>query len=567
MPFFKDYQTVQHLYNPAQRLRHFPRADWAFLVHTARNVAAAFEEVHNLGCLMGDVNQSNVLVSPQAVAGLIDCDSFQVRAGKSLFLCEVGVPMYTPPELQGKAFRGLERTPNHDRFGLAVLLFQLLFVGRHPYAGRFLGQGEPAFEQLIREYRFAYGSTASQLLMDRPPFTPALAEVSGEVGQLFERAFLPGSESANARPSATEWVRALDSFRTRLKPCPVEPGHRTTGTCVWCAIMAGGGPDYFQGVAAVAVVFVLDRARLNDLDQRAGRALAVAFVYRREDFRPATPPVAAPAPQNPPEYRLRTRLFAGATGLGTALLLLGRLAPVLGSIGFIVLLVFGVWLGVHIYQSPRRKEYRRRAKVLADAERQLLYAENDWQREAWDYQHRSTKPRQRVEKLRVQCQKLEARYSDERKKLERDREKLAREQYLKDQFLDDADIPNIGAGRKQILAAFNVETAFDIEEDRILAIKGFGPGLTAHLLKWKKQVSAEFKFDPKSGVPEADLRALALKYQREQDAAFADLGRAIGELESATAEAEKRLRSVEGPLRDAVARHAQAAADEAAFRR
>ena len=42
--------------------------------------------------------------------------------------------------------------------------------------------------------------------MDRPPFTPALAEVSGDLGGLFERAFLPGSESANARPSATDWA-------------------------------------------------------------------------------------------------------------------------------------------------------------------------------------------------------------------------------------------------------------------------------------------------------------------------------------------------------------------------
>jgi DNA-binding helix-hairpin-helix protein with protein kinase domain len=291
------------------------------------------------------------------------------------------------------------------------------------------------------------------------------------------------------------------------------------------------------------------------------------FVYRREAFVPTTPPVAVPPPEEPADYKLRTRLFAGATGLGAVLLLAGGRLHALGIIGFIVLFVFGVWLAVHVYLSPRRQEYRRRRKVLDDAERQLLYAETDWNREASDYQHRSAKPRQRVEKLRVQCQKLEARYADERKKLERDREKLAREQYLKDQFLDDADIPNIGAGRKQILAAFNVETAFDIEEERILAIKGFGPGLTAHLLKWKKQVSAEFKFDPKSGVPETDLRALALKYQREQDAAFADLGRAVGELESTTAEAETRLRTVEGPLRAAAARHAQAAADEAVFRR
>ena len=54
---------------------------------------------------------------------LIDCDSFQVRDGAEVFTCDVGVPLFTASELHGYGFRGLLRTENHDRFGLAVLLF------------------------------------------------------------------------------------------------------------------------------------------------------------------------------------------------------------------------------------------------------------------------------------------------------------------------------------------------------------------------------------------------------------------------------------------------------------
>src|SRR5262249_9711545 len=169
MPRFSDYQPIHQLYNPAQRLRYFPRADWAFLAAAARNCAAAFEEVHRIGCLVGDINQSNVLVSGKALIGLIDCDSFQVQVDGRHFLCEVGVPHYTPPELQHCPFTGLVRTLNHDRFGLAVLVFQLLFMGRHPYAGRYNGPGDPPFEQLIHEFRFAYGRHAVALHMERPP--------------------------------------------------------------------------------------------------------------------------------------------------------------------------------------------------------------------------------------------------------------------------------------------------------------------------------------------------------------------------------------------------------------
>lgn len=40
-------------------------------------------------------------------------------AGRT-FTCDVGVALFTPPALQGRPFRNLIRTPDHDRFGLAV---------------------------------------------------------------------------------------------------------------------------------------------------------------------------------------------------------------------------------------------------------------------------------------------------------------------------------------------------------------------------------------------------------------------------------------------------------------
>ncbi len=117
---FKD---IHLLYNPKSRTREFsPKANWRFLIHTASNVARAFAAVHDHGHVIGDVNQSNVRVSPEtAIVSLVDCDSFQISANGKVYPCEVGVPLYTPPELQDMEFRGVVRTPNHDNFGLAVL--------------------------------------------------------------------------------------------------------------------------------------------------------------------------------------------------------------------------------------------------------------------------------------------------------------------------------------------------------------------------------------------------------------------------------------------------------------
>jgi DNA-binding helix-hairpin-helix protein with protein kinase domain len=94
MPRLKDCYPIQQLYNPVQRLTSFQRAAWNFQVRAAKNLAAAFDEVHKAGCLVGDVNQSNAQVSTQALVWLIDCDSFQVRANGKPYLCEVGVAHY-----------------------------------------------------------------------------------------------------------------------------------------------------------------------------------------------------------------------------------------------------------------------------------------------------------------------------------------------------------------------------------------------------------------------------------------------------------------------------------------
>src|SRR5262249_4376713 len=188
---------------------------------------------------------------------------------------------YTPPELQGRSLRGLVRTVNHDRFGLAVVLFQLLFVGRHPYAGRYLGAGDLPFERMIAECRFAYAATARALEMERPPPPPPLGAVSPDLVRLFERAFLRGAE-AGGRPSATEWVEALERFRAQLRPCPADSGHRFPThltDCPWCAIAAGGGPNYFLGVAAVALEFVFPAERLAALERQFQGAVEAPYAY------------------------------------------------------------------------------------------------------------------------------------------------------------------------------------------------------------------------------------------------------------------------------------------------
>ncbi|MCB1658726.1 MAG: hypothetical protein KDI39_10915, partial [Pseudomonadales bacterium] len=181
--------AIHHLYNPSQRKKDFPQADYAFLVHAARNLAAAFEVLHRHGHCIGDVNQGNVVIAPDATVKLIDCDSFQIQTEQSVFVCEVGVAHFTPPELHGQPFDQVTKTPAHDNFGLAILIFHLLMMGRHPFAGVYLGEGEMTIEKAITEFRYAYSQQSHQTHMRPPPKAPSIDWLPQDIKQLFEEAF------------------------------------------------------------------------------------------------------------------------------------------------------------------------------------------------------------------------------------------------------------------------------------------------------------------------------------------------------------------------------------------
>lgn len=564
MPRFSDHQPIHHLYNPAQRLKYFPRADWAFLIAAARNCAAAFEEVHGVGCIVGDVNQSNVLVSNRAMIGLIDCDSFQVRVNGRQFLCEVGVPHYTPPELQRRNFTGLVRTLNHDRFGLAVLLFHLLFMGRHPYAGRYLGSGDLPFEQLIQECRFAYGPRAAAIQMERPPNTLALTDVSPTLAQLFERAFERGSEALDARPSAAQWLQALDEFRAALRPCLNDPGHKFPAhraLCPWCEFVQTGGPNYFRGVSLIAIVFKFDGERLRMLSQRIKTAKAVVRRDRRDFL-----PVVQIAPRALPADLDKSNALGCVLGIvatsGLVLLLLScLLGKTLALFGAPVLLVFGAWWAVRIFTSPLYREYRDRLSASRSTEDALRAVEQTWQRLLSEPGARESTIRESLDAVLGQCRQLEKKFKGDEQNLEKNREAMLREQHLRICFISDADIAGIGPTREQMLASFGIETAFDIEPAAIQQIKGFGKVLTGNLIAWKKKMNAEFRYDPTSAVPETELRALSLKYQHLQDTLFGQLERGAAELEGLARNVERERHAREPELRRLTAVWAQAKAD------
>jgi DNA-binding helix-hairpin-helix protein with protein kinase domain len=418
----KDFKEIHILYSPAHRKTPagFPQADWRFLVTVAMNCAAAMENVHQFGVVVGDVNQSNFLVSAAGLVALIDCDSFQVQVNGRTYPCEVGVPLFTPPELQNQSFRGLVRTPNHDRFGLAVLLFHLLFMGRHPFSGRFLGQGDMPIERAIAEYRFAYGASARAHGMQPPLHALTLSAVSPQLIGHFERAFA----RVNTRPSGAEWFGTLKAFLQSLRPCQADPGHfypTHLTACCWCDLMRQGSPNFFVSVAysrptavtGPAFVLKVVWARIEQLPPpdvtyrrpptpSGGRPIplppGVSAAPPAKPAKPSPPPILVSPPAAPPmtiptPSRQRvivrpedTQIIIGVVALGSLLLGIGFLplgVKFLAIAGLISFLGFGSWWAT--LEFRRRKEIRQ-ANREYDEEVAVLRAEATRRRQEWENQ-------------------------------------------------------------------------------------------------------------------------------------------------------------------------------------
>src|SRR5215467_14253781 len=262
MPRVAGCKDIHKLYSPKSRKSEFPTADFRFLLTVAANVARAFAVVHQNQCVIGDVNHGSITVAQNATVRLIDCDSFQVAINGQNYLCEVGVPTFTPPELQGRPFYGIVRTTNHDNFGLAVLIFHLLFMGRHPFAGRYLGHGDMPIETAIQQFRFAYGADRKLTQMEPPPHVPALASMSPPIATLFERAFSRQTTNGHARPSPADWIVALDAAGKQLARCKREPNHfyiSASPSCPWCQVEGATGVVLFN----IAILPTTDADRFD----------------------------------------------------------------------------------------------------------------------------------------------------------------------------------------------------------------------------------------------------------------------------------------------------------------
>jgi DNA-binding helix-hairpin-helix protein with protein kinase domain len=290
MPRFESAPLLWEVYNPGARLQIYPQFHFGSLLRVARHLAGAVHTLHQGGYVLGDLNESSVVVRPQALVTLIDVDSFQVSSGGKLYRCRAARPEYTAPELQGTPGADVERRPEHDTFALAVLIFQLLMQGAHPFAGSCAVSG--ALETIPA--RIAVG--AWPYAWDNPgpcqPSThaPPWWVLPPAVQELLRCCFEDARTDPALRPRAGRWQQALAEAENELTTCPRNGQHlfaRGLDECPWCLLAQQQGRDPFPA---------WERPRTPAPAPRAAETPPEPDLLREEP-QPQPKPAARPAPK------------------------------------------------------------------------------------------------------------------------------------------------------------------------------------------------------------------------------------------------------------------------------
>lgn len=259
MPYFPNTYEIHKISSVEGRIDEFKGLfNWYSLFIMAMNYASVVAAIHKKGHFIGDINKRNVMVSKTALIRIIDCDSFFIVDGNKIYKNSGGVDDYAAPEVlicrnYLVSDRGYDpkaaaekananRTQEADRFSMAIMIFQLLMLGHHPFGGRDISS--PKTKGLQTKSNIKSGKTPyfKKCGIKSHPLAPSIDILPRELYSLFEKTFVDGYESPNKRVTAIEWFNTLKSLRKNLEQCSTyrtcdNPNHfyfHHLNRCPWC---------------------------------------------------------------------------------------------------------------------------------------------------------------------------------------------------------------------------------------------------------------------------------------------------------------------------------------------
>lgn len=225
MPKAEGKELATTVFTPGRGCCNITAMGWdrRHLVTIAGNIAALFAEMHKQGILMGDVNPRNFMVKPDCTVYFVDCDSYQFDH----FSCPVFSPLFLPPEVHarmratpGNSSSSFIRTHENELYSIAVLLFEVMFLGKAPYESRNSNNDDVIQAIIDGDFPYPYKSndeeeedrTRSAILPPLGRWRNIWSHMPYSVKTGFYNAF-----TKKNRLSAAAWAQTMWSYRKMIE--------------------------------------------------------------------------------------------------------------------------------------------------------------------------------------------------------------------------------------------------------------------------------------------------------------------------------------------------------------
>lgn len=190
---------------------HFPNLDRPALVAYLLELLDIVLNLHAAGVRVGDYNPANFLCDPQnGTLTLIDCDSWQVQTKERVFACPVAAPDMLPPEMLGINLAQVPRTLESEYFSLAILLFKVLMLGRHPFD---VVGGESPVENIRRGY-FPYGIGGGGI--PKGAWFNIWSHLPYKLKAQLVYTFREGSKAPGERTAVPRWIELFKLYQREM---------------------------------------------------------------------------------------------------------------------------------------------------------------------------------------------------------------------------------------------------------------------------------------------------------------------------------------------------------------
>ena len=211
----KESFSLDHYFDQALfgKLNSLDEAALSYKLEIAENLAKIVSDLHAHQHYFIDCKPQNIRVFKRShIVTLLDCDGFSIKGGGQRYPAELLSTDYIAPEVQRTGQPASQLGVDQDLYAIAVIFFQLLNRGTHPFQGIINDKLVVANtnDDKAAQGLYPHGLSANPRIRPRPSSIHHLWDRKTRV--LFDRAFSTGASSS--RPTASEWARHFGELLT-----------------------------------------------------------------------------------------------------------------------------------------------------------------------------------------------------------------------------------------------------------------------------------------------------------------------------------------------------------------